>query len=157
MEPRNPYRTLDSASVESSVVFVSPAKYDWWTWVLLSAVPLVIIFRMFVEQDSSRRVVLSLSLASISILYTAILPTKFYVLSNHAVSVKTLFFVWSYDQIERAIPYDAPGHRLLHPKIKYATASKWILLERSQGYIDVSVSPVDRQGFIEALEKTLSK
>jgi hypothetical protein len=176
LEP-NPPASVDNNTAQKrtkqarpTVIMSSYSEYHIAVLVMLSLAPLAIIGAMIATllhpedfddqtQELERQEwVLVWSLIFVLTLYMLILPKQVDVRSDGSVGVKTALYTFVFSDIVRAYATEGTATYSFQSKWKFSTTvSERIVIKRRNKKWDVIVSPVDRQGFLQALEQVLQK
>lgn len=166
-------RKPEAIARSTTVVMSSYSEYHVAVLVLLSLAPLAIIGAMIAtllqppqQPDETQELerqewILVWSLIFVLSLYMLILPKQVDVRSDGSVGIKTALTTFVFGDIVRAYATEGTAsYTFQQPKWKFATTvmCERIVIKRGRAnkhQWDVIVSPVDRQGFLRALEETL--
>ena len=163
-----PNHAVESSSPESKeIAFSSPASYHPLVWCLIALGPLSTLGSIFFvyNDDSStdndkRKAVMALAWTTVAlvIVFVFVLPTRFDVLSNGSIAVKTLPLAYKFGHVTAAYENPPLLEGWSRPRIKFATNfHNRVIVRRKQGGWDVLVSPKDPEGFTSAVWKVAAE
>lgn len=146
------------------VVFATGSQYNWLFGLIVASPLLAILLSVTLfdaqgdYKDSTTIWALGWSFVLLVVLYMAILPRKVDVRSNGTVAIKTCLLTFFMDDIAR-VSTNLPenGWKVLPLATSWNNKEGAVVMVRKHGKRDVVVTPVDPQGFCEALEGMLLK
>lgn len=178
VQPVSPKRSPTKKSRKSSsaqkrkrktVVFATKSKYHWFVLFCMLTPFLTILLRviLFDAQDDYKNSSTIWAMGWISVflvvLYMAVIPRKVDVRSNGTVAVKTCLLTFFIDDIAGAYRGSNNAEYIRHilrPHFLLITSvdrNDIVVIRRKHEKWDVTVSPEDVDGFLEALEGMLLK
>lgn len=142
------------------VVFRTPNKYGvvFKLTVCLTIVPLVLVSFLEFAVNPEQNIV-KMSIASVFLVATGLLsPIRLDVRSDGSVGLATLFVTWWFGNAVRAYRTDGHMGNGSGRRIKFVTDYETeVCVKRPRGKADLYVSPIDPDGFVQAINNVVQR